>query len=114
MTTPLRSAASLVNGHGILLPTRNDTRPLALAYAPAGTRALRFSPSHVAAIAGDAELARLSLNPQHLQAAARSPSGGDGAAGFRFEPAWFPTGKVTRLGLIDHNPIAQYEAHPDK
>ena len=77
--------------------------------APAGSAALRFSSSHLSAIAGATELARLSLD----QDALTRLIAGDGG-GFGFERCYWRTGKVARLATIDRNPVAAFEAHPDK
>jgi len=77
--------------------------------APPGTTALRFSKSHLSAIHDEAELARIPLNPEAMQ----QSLGGTGC-GFGFEKRFWRTGKVTRFTTLDHNPIAAFEAHPDK
>jgi HEXXH motif-containing protein len=76
---------------------------------PSGSTGLRFSASHIAALAGDAELATL---PVEREAMRRALSGG--APGFRFERRYRRIGRVTHFATIDHNPIAAFEAHPDK
>jgi len=76
---------------------------------PAGATGLRFSASHVTAIAGSGELARLSLDREAMHAAL-----GDDPRGFRFERRYWRTGKISNFAIIDHNPIAEFEAHPDK
>jgi HEXXH motif-containing protein len=35
-------------------------------------------------------------------------------SGFRFEQRFWRTGNVTRFATVDHNPIAAFEAHPEK
>lgn len=75
---------------------------------PARTTGLVFSASGVTAIAGDAELARLPLDAEGMQAAFEA------ADGFRFEQRHHAIGAVTHLATIDHNPIATFEAHPNK
>jgi HEXXH motif-containing protein len=77
--------------------------------APTGTTGLRFSASHVSAIANGVELARLPVDRDGLQRAL----GADGQ-GFRFERQFRRVGKVAHLATVDHNPIAAFEAHPDK
>ena len=72
---------------------------------PDGATGWRFSASHVAAVGGDRELARLPLHPEALAA---------GGGGFRFERRYRRVGKVTQFATIDHNPIAAFEAHPEK
>jgi hypothetical protein len=76
---------------------------------PARATALRFTASHCAAIDGAAELARLPLDPEAMRRAVR-----DGSAGFRFERCCWRSGDVAQLTAVDHNPIAAFEAHPDK
>lgn len=76
---------------------------------PAESHALRFSASHLAAVNGSAELARVPLDPNALRAAC-----GDRPDQFRFEPAFRRVGKVAHFATVDHNPIAAFEAHPDK
>jgi HEXXH motif-containing protein len=77
--------------------------------APDGATGLRFSASHIAAIADSAELARLSFSR-----AATPEARLDGSGGFRLEPRFLRIGKVSRLATVDHNPIAAFEAHPEK
>jgi HEXXH motif-containing protein len=77
--------------------------------APAGSTALRFSASHIAAISGTGELARLPLEGTAMRAAF-----GDSPQGFRFERTFWRVGKVSHFATVDHNPIAAFEAHPDK
>lgn len=75
---------------------------------PEGTTDLVFSASAVVAAAGDAEIAQLPLDPDAMRAALEAPDG------FRFEGCYQPVGNVTQLATIDHNPIAAFEAHPNK
>ncbi|MBI3785636.1 MAG: hypothetical protein HY270_19760 [Deltaproteobacteria bacterium] len=77
--------------------------------APQGSTGLRFSASHLAAVGEPAELARLPLEREALQQALKN-----GEGGFGFERQFWRTGKVTRLATVDHNPVAEFEAHPDK
>jgi HEXXH motif-containing protein len=77
--------------------------------APRGSTGLRFTASHVAAVAGGAEVARV---PAALEAMQRAF--GEDTTGFRFARRFWPTGNVARFATIDHNPIAEFEAHPDK
>jgi hypothetical protein len=77
--------------------------------APANTTGLRFSATCVAAIQHGAELARLPLDREGLQ---RARAGA--AAGFRLVQRYRPIGKIAHFGTVDRNPIAQFEAHPDK
>jgi HEXXH motif-containing protein len=76
---------------------------------PVEATGLRFSASHIAALGGAAELARLPLDREAMQRAL------DGTeSGFRFERRFLRTGRVAHFATIDHNPIAAFEAHPDK
>ena len=77
--------------------------------APAAASGLRFSASHVAALAGDAELARLPLRREALSSALR-----DDSSGFRFVRCYSRVGKIACFATVDHNPLAEFEAHPDK
>jgi HEXXH motif-containing protein len=77
--------------------------------APAGASGLRFSASHLTAIAGDAELARLPLERAALARALEADGGG-----FRLERCYRRIGDVSLFATVDHNPIAAFEAHPDK
>jgi HEXXH motif-containing protein len=76
---------------------------------PAGATGLRFSASHFAAVGAAAELARL---PAQREALWRALA--DGAPGFRFERRFRRVGKISSFATVDHNPIAEFEAHPDK
>lgn len=76
---------------------------------PAGATALRFSASHLAAIAGGAEIARLPLASEPLREALR---GGHG--GFTFARCHRRAGRVACFSTRDHNPLAAFEAHPEK
>jgi len=76
---------------------------------PDGATGLRFTAGHVVAIAGGAELGRLPLDLEALQGARA-----DDPRGFRFAQRYWRTGNVTRFATIDHNPIAEFEAHPEK
>ena len=72
---------------------------------PAAATALSFSPGEIAALDADgATIARLALSPD--------AEGADG--GFSALRVYHPVARVTRLALVDHNPIAEFEAHPDK
>lgn len=77
--------------------------------APAGTQGWRFSSAELIAVAGGVELGRLPVQPEALH---RSLAGGE--SGFGFERGYWRTGGVASLATIDHNPIAEFEAHPDK
>jgi len=76
---------------------------------PANATGLRFSASHIGAIAGGAELARLPMDREALHRALA-----DDVHGFRFARRFRRIGKVAHFATIDHNPIAAFEAHPDK
>lgn len=73
---------------------------------PDGATAWRISASHVAAIGAAGELARVPF------AALRDA--GDALGGFRLVRRFHRIGRVSHLATIDHNPIAAFEAHPDK
>jgi len=75
---------------------------------PAGADGLRFSASHVAAVARGAEIARLPFDADHMGTACEKPGG------FRFERRYQPLRDVTHFATADHNPIAAVETHPDK
>jgi HEXXH motif-containing protein len=75
---------------------------------PAGATALRISASHLAAIDGPTELARVALDREAIAAL------GDGGPGFRFARRFTRVGKVASFATRDENPIAAFEAHPDK
>jgi HEXXH motif-containing protein len=77
--------------------------------SPQGATALRFSPSHLAAIRGDIELARIPLRRDDLRRALA-----EGAGGFRLERCFRRVGGVSHFATIDANPIAEFEEHPDK
>lgn len=77
--------------------------------APPAATGWRFSSSHVAAIAGGEELARVPTDPEalHRMLASATP-------GLAFRRCFRPLGTVAHFATIDHNPIAAFEAHPDK
>lgn len=77
--------------------------------APPGATGLRFSRSHVAAVAGGDEVARLPVEREALGRALR-----DGGGGFAIDRCFHRIGAVAHLATVDHNPIAAFEAHPDK
>lgn len=77
--------------------------------APQGARGLRFSHSHVAAVCDDVEVARLPVEKKALDAALA-----DGCGGFALKPCFRRVGRVTHFATIDHNPIAEFEEHPEK
>ncbi len=76
--------------------------------APAGATGLRFSHSHLAAIGDGAELARLpaARDAMRRALAAREP-------GFTFA-AFRHVANAAFLTTVDHNPIAEFEEHPEK
>lgn len=75
---------------------------------PAAATGLRFSAAHVSAVAGSAEIAQLPC----ASIARRAPPADN--SGFRIEPRFLPIGSVAHFATVDHNPIAAFEAHPDK
>jgi HEXXH motif-containing protein len=75
---------------------------------PAAATGLVFSSSRIVAVAGAAEIARLPLDSDGIGAACEAPGG------FRFEQRYHPIGDVTQFATVDHNPIAAFEAHPNK
>jgi HEXXH motif-containing protein len=77
--------------------------------APAGATGLRVSRSHLTALAGGAEVARLPLEREALGRALASDGGG-----FAVTRAFHRIGTASHLAAVDHNPIAAFEAHPDK
>lgn len=76
--------------------------------APPAATGLIFSGERIAAVAGGAEIARLPLDADGMRGACEAPGG------FRFEHRYHAIGDVTHFATIDHNPIAAFEAHPDK
>jgi len=76
---------------------------------PPGASGWRFAASHLTALAGADELERLPIERTAMSAALV-----DEACGFRYEPRWFRIADVSHLATADHNPIAAFEAHPDK
>lgn len=71
-------------------------------HAPEGSTELRFESGRVLALRAD-------------RTVAGSITLADGAVrGFRVEAPYTRVGDVTRLATVDHNPIASFEAHPDK
>jgi HEXXH motif-containing protein len=75
---------------------------------PEASTGLVFSSSCIVAFAGGSEIAQLPLDPEGIRTAC------DGPDGFRFEPRYHVVADVTHLATIDHNPIAAFEAHPNK
>ena len=76
---------------------------------PAGATGWRFSASHLAAVGGSVELARVSVEPEAMRRGLD-----EDACGVRFEPRFRAVGAITHFATVDHNPIAAFEAHPDK
>ncbi len=77
---------------------------------PAGATGLRFSASHIVAVDGRGELARLALVRRDgmFRALVEEQNG------FHVERRFWRTGKIAHFATMDHNPIAEFEAHPDK
>ncbi len=75
---------------------------------PAAATGLVFSATRVAAVTGGAEIAHLPLDDDGLRTACEA------AGGFRFERRYYPIGEVTHFATVDQNPIAAFEAHPNK
>lgn len=77
--------------------------------APEDATGLRFSTDCVAAMGNGIELARLPLARTEMQRALA-----DDASGFRRGRRYRRLGSASHFVTIDHNPIAEFEAHPDK
>lgn len=75
---------------------------------PTSATGLVFSATYIAAVANGAEIARLPLDADGMRTACET------AGGFRFERRYHPVGEVTLFATVDQNPIAAFEAHPDK
>ncbi len=75
---------------------------------PDGATGLVFASGHVAAVAGGTEVARLPLDGEGMRATCAR------ADGFRFERRYHDVGDVTVFALVDQNPIAAFETHPNK
>lgn len=75
---------------------------------PDGATGLRFAGGHIVAIGDGNDIARVSLDRGGLQDCSRA------AQGFRFEPRYRRVGNVSSFAVVDHNPIAAFEAHPEK
>jgi HEXXH motif-containing protein len=75
---------------------------------PDGATALTFSAARIAAVADGAEIAHLPLDPEGMRTACEQPGG------FRYARRYHAVGTVTDFATVDHNPIAAFEAHPDK
>ncbi len=75
---------------------------------PAAATGLVFSAAGVGAVANGTEIARLPLDDDGLHAALEA------TGGFRFERRYYPVDDVAHFATVDHNPIAAFEAHPDK
>jgi HEXXH motif-containing protein len=77
--------------------------------APEGATGLRFSANQVIALRHGAEIARISLDREGLQRARTTD-----LRAFRFAQRYRRVGKITHFATTDQNPIAEFEAHPDK
>jgi HEXXH motif-containing protein len=75
---------------------------------PDGASGWRFSPSHLTALDHEREIEQLPV-----QRDAMSQVLMEDTCGFRFEQRYWRTG-TSLFTTIDHNPIAAFEAHPDK
>ena len=75
---------------------------------PASATGLVFSSTRVVATDGETAVAELPFDDDAMRSACEAPGG------FRFEARYHPVGAVTQLATVDHNPIAAFEAHPDK
>jgi len=75
---------------------------------PEGATGLAFSAASIAAIAGGGEIATLPLDDDGMAAALEAPGG------FHYERCYHPIGDVTHFATVDQNPIAAFEAHPNK
>jgi HEXXH motif-containing protein len=73
---------------------------------PAQASGLRFASDHISAIRDGAEVARLAVNRARLDLA--------GSAAFGFERRYRRVGNVASFATADGNPIAEFEAHPEK
>lgn len=76
---------------------------------PDGSTGWRISASHLTALAGDAERERLPLELEAMSAALATEG-----CGFHYERHYWRLGAVAQLATLDRNPIATFEAHPDK
>lgn len=75
---------------------------------PATATGVVFATTHVAAVAGSTEIARLPLDGDGFRTALEAPGG------FRFERRYYPLGGVTHFATVDQNPVAAFETHPNK
>jgi len=78
-------------------------------FPPEAAFGLRFSASHLAAVGHHGEVGRLPMDPAVMRRALA-----EGNTGFRFARCFRRTGADAYLATIDHNPLAAFEAHPDK
>lgn len=76
---------------------------------PPNATGWRFSSSHLAAIGTAGELARLPLQGDTLHRTLA-----EGPCGFGYEKRFRRVGKVSYFATLDHNPIAEFEEHPEK
>lgn len=81
---------------------------------PGAATALRFEDGALSALDGERLVATLALTSEALAPPLAAGTSAPDPDAFTVERVWFPVGRVTRLALADHNPIAQFEAHPDK
>jgi HEXXH motif-containing protein len=97
---------------GVEGPVALSSLPLGVTLEmPAATTVLRFLPGELRALAGDTVLDALALHPDAVTA--RAAEAADGAR-ISVRVTYRPVGKVTRFAIVNHNPIAEFEAHPDK
>ncbi len=78
-------------------------------HAPQDTVAWRFAPSHVTAVGHSGELDRLPL-----ELGAMSDALGDETCGITYERRFWRLAGGPHFATADANPIAAFEAHPDK
>lgn len=71
---------------------------------PAGADSWRFGANQLTAMRAGVALETLRLDG----------SADASASGFRIQRKYLRVGGITRFALIDHNPLAAFEAHPDK
>lgn len=71
---------------------------------PQAAVALEFASGRIVARGSDGEVGRISI----------SADGDIDVTGFALEQAYWSCGDVTMLSLVDHNPLAAFETHPEK
>src|SRR5579883_570280 len=79
---------------------------------PSRASALRFAPGELRALDGEAVLDALPLHPDAVRE--RLDPAGTHTDEFTATATYLPVGKVTRFAIVNHNPLAEFEAHPDK